>query len=132
MTKRYKPKPLVILTGIIGLSVAGGPIAQNEAGPNQATNPGGVPIPTPTDFWQQIETLRKTDSGMAQTRPFHMGQSHSFQLGSRTVDWYTTDYANTPVISAEQLDGEGELHKRPETHRNYRDAEGYGLRPCRP
>jgi hypothetical protein len=81
-------------SGIIGFSVAGGAIAQNEAGPNTATNPGGVPIPTPTDLWGQIEILRNTDSIMAQTHPFHMGQSHSFQLGSRTVDWYTTDFAN--------------------------------------
>jgi hypothetical protein len=70
MTKRYKPKPLVILTGIIGLSVVGGPIAQNEAGPNQATNPGGVPIPTPTDFWQQI-------------RAIHFNSAHALSTGTQ-------------------------------------------------
>ncbi|MGA7328293.1 MAG: hypothetical protein WBX25_28340, partial [Rhodomicrobium sp.] len=105
MAKHYKTKLLVILTGIIGFSVAGGAVAtgagtQDEAGPIQPANPGGVPIPTPTDLWRQIEILRKTNSFMTQSDAFHMGQSHSFQLGSRTIDWYTTDFANEPVNDA--------------------------------
>jgi hypothetical protein len=110
MARQYKTGLLVILTGVIALSAAGGTIAagpetQEGAGPTQASEPGGVPTPTPMDLWKQIEELRKTNAIMAQSNPipaqlpFH-GMSHPFQLGSRTVDWYTIDFANKPVNDA--------------------------------
>jgi len=76
-----------------------------ELDPIQPSNPDGVPIPTPMDLWKQIETLRKTNSFMAQSHPISaglsfQGMSHPFQLGSRTVDWYTIDFANKPVNDA--------------------------------
>jgi hypothetical protein len=110
MARQYKTSLLVILAGVIGLSAAGSTIAtgagtQDGAGPIQASNPGGVPIPAPMDLWKQIETLRKTNAFMAQSHPIPAqlpfgGMSHPFQLGSRTVDWYTIDFANKPVNDA--------------------------------
>ncbi len=79
MAKHYKTKTklLVILTGfsLAGIAVATDTATQNEAGPH-GTNPGGGPIPTPTHLWRQIEMLRKTNSVMARSDRFHMGQSH--------------------------------------------------------
>jgi hypothetical protein len=48
-----------------------------------------VAVPTPSLLWKRIEALRKVNAIMA--------GSHPFQLGSRTVDWYTIDFANRPV-----------------------------------
>jgi hypothetical protein len=59
------------------------------ARPNTAGATDTVVGPTPSQLWQQIEALRQANALMV--------GSHPGQLGSRTVDWYTMDFANQPV-----------------------------------
>jgi hypothetical protein len=48
--------------------------------------------PTPKTLWQEIQALEKNNAIMVDSKPF--------QLGSRTVDVYTTDLANTAANDA--------------------------------
>jgi hypothetical protein len=67
------------------------------AGPNTPRATDSVAGPTPGQLWQRIEALRQANS-------FMLG-SHAGQLGSRTVDWYTMDFANQPVNDAIRRSG---------------------------
>ena len=67
------------------------------AGPNTPGATDSVVGPTPRQLWRRIEALRQANS-------FMLG-SHAGQLGSRTVDWYTMDFANQPVNEAIRRSG---------------------------
>lgn len=53
--------------------------------------------PSPQALWQQIETLQKTHAILP--------ESHPLQVGSRMVDPYTTDLANSAAIHTIQTAG---------------------------
>ncbi len=54
-------------------------------------------VPSPQVLWQQIQVLQKDHA--------FLPESHPFQVGSRSVDVYTTDLANTPAIQSIKRSG---------------------------
>lgn len=57
----------------------------------------GVRAPTPQALWQQVQTLQKNHAIMP--------ESHPFQVGSRTVDAFTTDLANAAAVHSIRMAG---------------------------
>ncbi|WP_077272743.1 cytochrome P460 family protein [Acidithiobacillus caldus] len=56
-----------------------------------------VPVPSPQALWKEIQGLQKAHAIMPESTPY--------QVGSRTVDPYTTDLANAAAIRSIQKSG---------------------------
>jgi len=57
----------------------------------------GVAVPSPQALWKEIQGLQKAHAIMPESTPY--------QVGSRTVDPYTTDLANAAAIRSIQRSG---------------------------
>lgn len=71
---------------ILGLSMAVGMLGLSSA------LAGTESVPTAQALWQEIQILQKNQAIMPESRPF--------QVGSRTVDAFTTDLANPAAVQS--------------------------------